>query len=117
MAASRLRALPGTDYMPGAAGIELDVVVADGGRADTHTLRMAAAGDAQPTDVAGACPVEMAAIAAAFPFHARAPYCAQAGLPGTAGRCVAACCGAVGAGAPVLPPAAGALEATPIRDA
>ena len=91
MAASRLHALPGTDYVPGAASIKIDVVVADSGRADPLSLRMAAAGDAQAADVAGARPVEMAAIAAAFSCHDRPPHCAQAGLPETGGRCVVAC--------------------------
>jgi len=47
MAASRLRALPDENGVPVTTGIELDVVVADSGRADAHAFRMAAAGDAQ----------------------------------------------------------------------
>jgi len=45
MTASRLHSTPGTDDMLSAEGIQLDIVVPNGGCADAHTLWMAAASD------------------------------------------------------------------------
>ena len=53
MTASRLHSTPGTDDMLSAEGIQLDIVVPNGSRADAHTLRMAAASDTQAANIAG----------------------------------------------------------------
>lgn len=73
MTASRLRSTPSTDDMLSAEGIQFDVVVPNGGRADAHTLRMAAASDTQAANVAGTGWIEMMAIATTFSVHAYAP--------------------------------------------
>lgn len=53
-----------------AVSIEFDVVIANRGRTDTHTIGMVAACNAQTANVTGTGRIEMAAIAATFPVHA-----------------------------------------------